>query len=106
MKRPVTLRVGKQGRLVLPATIRAELGINDGDTLYVQVEGGTVVIDTSASIEARVWAASPTNKRNSQEDIRAVRAQDTLIADEASARRSAVAADPAVGAGLLKSLGL
>lgn len=40
-----TLVLGKQGRLVIPAEIREELGLAPGDTLHVHVSGGRVVLE-------------------------------------------------------------
>jgi len=41
------IRVGKQGRIVLPASIRRELDINEGDQLSVEVdEEGRVVMES------------------------------------------------------------
>lgn len=40
-----TLVLGKQGRLVIPAEIREELGLVPGDTLHVHVSGGRVVLE-------------------------------------------------------------
>lgn len=40
------LRVGQKGRVVLPAKIRKDLGIEVGDTLVGKVEGDQIVIKT------------------------------------------------------------
>lgn len=40
-----TVVLGKQGRLVIPAEIREELGLVPGDTLHVHVSGRRVVLE-------------------------------------------------------------
>lgn len=61
---PATVRVGPQGRLVIPAELRAELGIEPGDTLLARIEDGQLVLERRAQIlgrlRAEVRAAGPT----------------------------------------------
>lgn len=40
-----TVVLGKQGRLVVPADLRAELGFAEGDVLHVQRMGTRLVIE-------------------------------------------------------------
>lgn len=42
------VRVLEGGRIVIPARIRKELGIKEGDTLRVHVEDGVVRLETAA----------------------------------------------------------
>lgn len=39
-----TLILGKQGRLVIPAEVRAELGLAPGDHLHLHVAGARLVL--------------------------------------------------------------
>jgi len=49
------IRVGKQGRLVLPAEIRRKLDIKEGDRLAVMVdEEGRVVMESPGAALAKV----------------------------------------------------
>jgi len=41
----VTLTIAANGRVVIPADIRAELGLKGGDTLMVHVVDGAVVLE-------------------------------------------------------------
>jgi AbrB family looped-hinge helix DNA binding protein len=43
-----TIRLGKQGRLVIPADIRAALGLSPGDRVHVRVDGSRIVLERPA----------------------------------------------------------
>jgi len=43
-----TLRLGKQGRLVIPADIRAALGLSPGDRIHVRLDGPRIVMEKPA----------------------------------------------------------
>jgi AbrB family looped-hinge helix DNA binding protein len=51
-----TVRLGAQGRLVVPAALRRALGLHAGDTLVARVEDGRLVLETRASIKRRLQA--------------------------------------------------
>jgi AbrB family looped-hinge helix DNA binding protein len=40
------IRIGKQGRIVIPAQIREELGVSEGDVLSVRVEDDRLLMET------------------------------------------------------------
>jgi AbrB family looped-hinge helix DNA binding protein len=42
---PMTLRIAANGRVVIPADIRSELGLKGGDKLVVRVVDGAVVLE-------------------------------------------------------------
>lgn len=44
----VTLRLGKQGRLVIPADIREALGLSPGDEVHVRLDGPRIVMERPA----------------------------------------------------------
>jgi AbrB family looped-hinge helix DNA binding protein len=48
------MRIGPQGRAVIPASIRKELGLRTGDTVAVRVEGGRVVIESRKAVLERL----------------------------------------------------
>jgi AbrB family looped-hinge helix DNA binding protein len=48
------IRVGKQGRVVIPATLREEIGLQPGDKLSAQVEEGRLVLEPRAEALTRV----------------------------------------------------
>jgi AbrB family looped-hinge helix DNA binding protein len=67
------VRMGRQGRVVLPAEARQALGLQPGDELTVMVaeEGKIILETTAAAIRAaqRAWAGEP-KRRLSAELIR------------------------------------
>jgi AbrB family looped-hinge helix DNA binding protein len=54
-----SVRVGPQGRIVIPAHIRKALGIRPGEILIARVEDGRLVLETREQIVARLqsWFA-------------------------------------------------
>ncbi|CAN5779553.1 MAG: AbrB/MazE/SpoVT family DNA-binding domain-containing protein [Actinomycetota bacterium] len=40
-----TLVLGQQGRLVIPAAVRTELGLHPGDRLHLHLTGGRLVLE-------------------------------------------------------------
>jgi AbrB family looped-hinge helix DNA binding protein len=52
-----TLRIGAQGRVVLPAGLRAALGIGEGSTVVAYIEGeGRLVIESPEAIQRALLA--------------------------------------------------
>jgi AbrB family looped-hinge helix DNA binding protein len=43
-----TLRLGKQGRLVIPAEIREALGLSPGDQMHIRLDGPRIVMERPA----------------------------------------------------------
>jgi AbrB family looped-hinge helix DNA binding protein len=50
------VKLGKQGRLVVPAPLRQALGLGEGDELVARVEEGRLVLEPRAAVMARVRA--------------------------------------------------
>ena len=50
------LRVGDRGRVVLPAALREELGLRQGDVLSVTLEDGQLVASTPRAARDRMRA--------------------------------------------------
>ena len=48
----VAVRVGNQGRIVIPAELRQALGIASGEKLIARVEDGRLILETKESITA------------------------------------------------------
>lgn len=48
------IKLGRQGRIVIPATLRKELGLQEGDVLHARAEGGRLVLETPRSILERL----------------------------------------------------
>lgn len=83
-----TTEVGAKGRLVIPAQVRAEAGMQPGQAVVVRADGaGRIVIETLDAVQERVWAAAPTSDPGI-DAVRDVRTDDTDISDDAAARRA------------------
>ena len=48
----VSVRMGNQGRIVIPAELRQALGIVSGEKLVARVENGRLILETKESITA------------------------------------------------------
>ncbi|MGD0547540.1 MAG: AbrB/MazE/SpoVT family DNA-binding domain-containing protein [Terracidiphilus sp.] len=72
----VRVRIGAKGRLVIPAAMRAALGISDGDMLDLIVMDGELRI---ATMQERL--------RRAQESVRKYVPAGVSLADELSAER-------------------
>lgn len=49
-----SVRIGRQGRLVIPAGIRRRLGFKPGDTLLLRVQGESLVLERREAVLARI----------------------------------------------------
>ncbi|CAN5234494.1 hypothetical protein BH24GEM2_BH24GEM2_17810 [soil metagenome] len=50
------IRVGPQGRLVIPAALRRALQVTPGDTMVAWVEGDQIILRSRRAIEEELWA--------------------------------------------------
>ncbi|MEE4302203.1 MAG: AbrB/MazE/SpoVT family DNA-binding domain-containing protein [Pseudomonadales bacterium] len=50
------LRIGPQGRIVIPASLRRALGLAPGDRLVVRAEGGALVLERPDAALRRLQA--------------------------------------------------
>lgn len=57
----VRLRLGPQGRVVVPAHFRRALGLEVGDPLVASIEDGRVVLAPRVASRARLLARFPTS---------------------------------------------
>ena len=57
--KPFAVRVGPQGRIVIPAHMRRSLSIGPGEELLIRVEDGRLVLETRGRVLQRVqsWFA-------------------------------------------------
>jgi AbrB family looped-hinge helix DNA binding protein len=46
--------VGSRGRIVIPAAVRRELGIDEGTTFAIRVEGRRVILETRSAVLDRL----------------------------------------------------
>lgn len=70
------VRLGSQGRLVLPRALREEMGAEEGAVYQAHVEDGRLVLETRASLLRRMQA-----------EIAGAAGEDRSLADELIAER-------------------
>ena len=51
---PVPVRLGPQGRLVVPVELRRELGLEDGSELAIHSEGRRLILEPRSEVLRRV----------------------------------------------------
>ena len=73
-----TLVLGKQGRLVIPAEVRAALGLAPGDHLHLHVAGARLVLqrEQDAVAELRALAKDAPKSRSFVDELLAERRLD------------------------------
>jgi AbrB family looped-hinge helix DNA binding protein len=78
------LRIGAKGRIVLPAALRTEAHLQEGDELIAFVEGSRITLETRADIKARLRAqAMATRGRgDAVADLLEDRRADLALEDE------------------------
>ena len=55
MVEPVAVRVGNKGRIVLPALLRKEIDVAEGDEMIARAAGrGRIIIETREAIKGRL----------------------------------------------------
>ena len=68
----VKVRVGPQGRIVIPAVLREELGVGPGQELLARVEDGRLVLERREDVVRRLkgrFASVPAGRLLSEELI-------------------------------------
>jgi len=50
-----SLKLGAQGRVVIPAPVRKALGVKPGDSLVCRAEAGRVILKARREIEEELW---------------------------------------------------
>lgn len=76
-----TVRMGPQGRIVIPAPLRGEMELRDGDMLSVSLEDGRLVLERRSTLLERI-----------QSRFRATVPRDRSLVDELLAERRQEAA--------------
>jgi AbrB family looped-hinge helix DNA binding protein len=76
-----TIVMGKQGRVVIPADIRGQLGLSPGDRLHLHLSGTRLVIERpeDAVRELRQLAAAISPTRSLVEELLADRRADLTL---------------------------
>jgi AbrB family looped-hinge helix DNA binding protein len=105
----VSATVGPRGRLVIPAEVRREAGIDEGQVVVLMSEGpGRVTVTTREAIRQEVWAAAPApDGVDAVTYIRQTRQEENRRETERLADRDSSGPDDAeAGARLLRELGI
>lgn len=76
---PVDVSLGRQGRLVIPASLRRSLGLEEGDRLVARQDGNRLVIEKLEQIKQRLKArfAQVPAERRLVEELIAERRQES-----------------------------
>ena len=78
------MNVGPQGRIVIPARIRRELGLDEGTPLAVRTEQGRLILEPRGEVLRRLrgrYARAAGKERLSDELIRERRLEATRESD-------------------------
>ena len=92
----LVVRVGPQGRIVIPAAVREELGLGVGDELSTRVEDGRLVLERREDVARRLrnrFASVAPGRSLSEELIAERREEARTEAREADEERSDGPAD-------------
>jgi len=54
MLEPTVVRMGPQGRIVVPAELRRELGLDEGSTLSATTRGGRLILEPRSVVLERL----------------------------------------------------
>lgn len=78
-----TLTLGKQGRVVIPASMRAALGMHPGDRLHIRVAGPQLVIERpdDAAASLRGFARQHARARSLVDELLAERRAAAAIGE-------------------------
>lgn len=84
MPEATVVRMGPQGRIVIPAELRRELGLDEGSTLNATTHGGQLILEPRSAVLDRMrrqFASTPRSTSLSRELIDD-RRDETRRADE------------------------
>jgi AbrB family looped-hinge helix DNA binding protein len=70
------VKLGKQGRLVVPAPLRQELGLEMGDELVARVEEGRLIFEPRATVVKRLRARFKDVKGSLADELLAERREE------------------------------
>lgn len=80
-------KLGEDGRLIIPAPLRKELGLHAGDTIVIESDGDSLLLRSYERVLKEVQASFAPHR------VPGTRADDELIAE----RRAEAAAEDPVG---------
>lgn len=73
---PVGVRLGAQGRLVVPGPIRKALGLKTGDSLVIRVQDGRLIVESRELVVRRVQERFGVPGRNLVDELIAERRRE------------------------------
>ncbi len=79
---PVRVRLGAQGRLVVPVPMRRALGFKPGDPLVIRVQDGRLVVESRESVVRRVQERFGVPGRNLVDELIAERRHEARREEE------------------------
>lgn len=83
------VRLGRQGRLVVPAEIRRELGVDADDVLVGWIdENGRLIFQRRDDIEQEIWALVPPSTTLKSDELIKERRREAAREAEREARYS------------------
>lgn len=74
----VPVKMSKQGRLVVPAELRRELGVAGEASWVASVDDGKLVLQTREALEEELWAMFRDNKLGLDDYLREKREEAAL----------------------------
>jgi AbrB family looped-hinge helix DNA binding protein len=80
------VRVGRQGRLVVPAELRRELGVEPDDVLVAWIDDGRLVLQRREDIERELWATFEGVEGSMADELVAERRREVAREAEREAR--------------------
>jgi bifunctional DNA-binding transcriptional regulator/antitoxin component of YhaV-PrlF toxin-antitoxin module len=80
------VRVGRQGRLVVPAELRRELGVEPLDVLVAWIDDGRLVLQRREDIERELWATFEGVEGSMADELVAERRREVAREAEREAR--------------------
>ncbi|WP_267594188.1 AbrB/MazE/SpoVT family DNA-binding domain-containing protein [Carbonactinospora thermoautotrophica] len=103
-----TAKLGQEGRLRIPAEVRRDAHLQEGQELVIISEGpGRLRLTTREALQAAVWAAAGGGQHDAIADVRAFRdAEARELEDRVANPPPAGAGDDEIGQDLLRELGL
>jgi len=80
------VRIGRQGRLVVPAELRREFGVEPDDVLIAWIDDGRLVFQRRDDIEQEIWAMVEGIEGSMVDELIAERRRDAAREAEREAR--------------------
>ncbi len=80
------VRIGNQGRLVVPVELRKELGVEADDVLVAWIEDGRLIFRRRDDIEQELWDLVPPSKRSMVDELIRERRREARREAEREAR--------------------